>query len=406
MVGYGSSQGEGGQQFSPGSFSQVFLMSVHLEAQHYEHAIRWVRDLLWRSRYTPEAVQSCIKRMLSGVSRLKNDGSFVASAALKFLSFDTNSNYSSSSFLAQQKFLRGLLTQPLEEVCAQLDQVRQEITAKYIRFHCVVDAVKQGENLIEAWSVITAELKSSLPSPLPLSRSHQATSKSSHAIACPGAESCFLAGNSPLGIDNFESQQLTNLRVLIELLTATEGIMWTTLRGAGLCYSYGMYASVEQNLLYFYLNEAVAVAPAHKAFMDILRAERKWDVPALEGAKSAAAFEVLASGSTMAQAAGDIFADYLKGVAPGSARRAMILLQRTDEDGLNTALTALRAMVEKAAMVVVVNPSLLQDVCASLPDNELSLSPSVEQFFLGADATVTEGEEGDEGDEEEEEEAE
>jgi len=45
MVGYGSSQGEGGQQFSPGSFSQLFLMSVHLEAQHYEHAIRWVNTV-------------------------------------------------------------------------------------------------------------------------------------------------------------------------------------------------------------------------------------------------------------------------------------------------------------------------------------------------------------------------
>lgn len=45
MVGYGATQGEGGQAFSPGSFSQLFLVSVHLEAQQYEHAIRWVSTL-------------------------------------------------------------------------------------------------------------------------------------------------------------------------------------------------------------------------------------------------------------------------------------------------------------------------------------------------------------------------
>jgi Zn-dependent M16 (insulinase) family peptidase len=403
MVGYGASQGEGGQSFSPGSFAQLFLVSVHLEANQYPLAVRWIRDLFWRSRYTPEGVRVCIKRLLSGISRMKNDGAFVASAALKKLSFGPQSNYSRSSFLVQQKFLQSLLTRPLEEVCAELEQVRHQLASHYMRFHCVVDAVKQGPDLLGAWSVITEEVKSSgSPPALPLSRSHQIVPPSSHVIACPAAESCFLNANSPLGIHSFESQQLTDLRVLIELLTAVEGVMWTSLRGAGLCYSFGMHASVEQNLLYFFLNEAVGIVPAYKTFMDILRAERKWDVASVEGAKSAVASEMLNSGNTMAQAAGDLFADYLKGVAPGTSRRAMGLVQGVQEHSLTEALLSLRAMVEKATLMVVLNPSMLEGIRNSLP-RELIPSPSVDNFFLGADANPDEEEEEVEGDEEVEE---
>jgi len=122
-------------------------------------------------------------------------------------------------------------------------------------------------------------------------------------------------------------------------------------------------------------------------------------VLSVEGAKSAVAFEMLGSGSTMSQAASDLFADFLKGVAPGSSRRAMTLVQLVQESNLTEALASLRTMIQKASLVVVLSPSMLEGVLESFP-HVLASSPSVESFFLGADAVPEQDDEG-EGDEDE-----
>lgn len=83
----------------------------------------------------------------------------------------------------------------------------------------------------------------------------------------------------------------------MQYLTQLEGPFWRQIRGPGLTYSYNMFISLHEQLLYFTLYKSTNVAAAFKQFKLITEAHlapnATWENELLESARNSLIFELV-----------------------------------------------------------------------------------------------------------------
>lgn len=168
-----------------------------------------------------------------------------------------------------------------------------------------------------------------------------------YAMRSATSNYCLLSVDWFLSIEQICSNptEYAALLLLCELLSATEGPLYRSIRGRGLAYSTGLRFDLSMQSLYFYACRSVDVERCISVFMETISADTDelLSESAILGARASLIFGLMeAREKTVSR----VF-DYLKYFITGATLGSNALLQLLTEDDRVCSLQALRAILQK-----------------------------------------------------------
>lgn len=303
-----SSIGLSAGTFSTGLMSMLFGISMQVEVSKYEKAIQWFKEILYKTKFTPERIKTVITRLVSDISQYKRSGSKVVGAAIKSLIYQSNSNPWAVNFMRQQKFLKKMLKdlkQNPEEISMAITRVRDSINRPSNFFiHIALNRAKIDDDAI--WSpwlkFVPEEIEKSnqlirLSDIVPCHATVQFPEEPKSVIVGVGSVESNYMHQVIRSLDSMTHPDLPAVYVLIQYLTQVEGPLYRQLRGLGFSYGYSIYLSPSEGLMYFSLAKSTQVAAAYNKAVEIVDSHvnenEEFQANLLDSAKSSLIFEFI-----------------------------------------------------------------------------------------------------------------
>lgn len=318
----------GGGTFSCGAYPQVVHIQLQLEKDKYEKGIQWLRELLYRSKFTADRLKIVAQRLASDVASSKRKGIKVVRTMMGDMVYHKDCNMTVSNMLRQEKFLKNILKQletDPDQVLKDMEQLRQTITSpSNLRIHLSANVESMTSSPQSPWlqfvpSDITdhpmsACMKQTYEYNLP----YEDSPETKVIVGVGSVESSYLVQVVP-SISSFTDADLPAMMVFIQYLTQCEGPMWRQIRGLGLSYHYGMHVDAEKGLLKFLLARSTNITDAYKEGRNIVMGYVNGETPMseveLESARSSLIFEIIEEEKTVSGVSGVSMLSYFRGIS-------------------------------------------------------------------------------------------
>ncbi|KAI7861631.1 Metalloenzyme, LuxS/M16 peptidase-like protein [Spinellus fusiger] len=297
-------------------FRELAVFTIKVEVSKYTKAIQWLKNIMWNTQFTVDRLKIVASQILNDVPQAKRDGHGMVSACMRALQYDASKSISAArNILYQSTFLQSVLerleTDPAV-VLEDLNNYRQALChPKNIRVHVAGNILKL-EAPCTSFRDFPLLKNEDILAPIPLaqqvlSAAGQCSGQMGVIVALPSIENSF-SMHSVKGPHQFNDPNIAPLLVMIELLDTMEGIFWKLIRGQGLAYSCYLAADIESGDISFTIYQS---PDAFKAFeqakrvVDQLAHKEIDDInpSAVDGAKSAVIYSMVASEKTMDSAA-------------------------------------------------------------------------------------------------------
>ncbi|POY70063.1 hypothetical protein BMF94_6950 [Rhodotorula taiwanensis] len=310
-------------------------LKVKVAKEKYDVAIRWIRDLLYHSRYTPERLKIAATKALQGLPSEKRDGSEVSyNAYRKMISQDASTNIALNLFNRIDffpAFLEDLKEKP-DAVVRQFEALRRALTdPRTMRVQVKGDILslkKPASAWLDDFEAIEPFPKDQL-CPVRLSSEVMGSlgrqpAKKAIVYGISSIESCF-AYHVAKGPDSRTHPDQPALTVARAVLNAMESYLWKFLRGAGLAYGASIHQDIESGLVYFRVYKS---PDSHAAFLaardlidQLVAGKLEMDDLTIESAKSSLAYNTAEKEATINAAANASFTNLLLGLPPNYGRK-------------------------------------------------------------------------------------
>lgn len=126
------------------------VVPVQVESDKSWLAVRWLRNLLYRSEFCADRVRVAAQKLFADCTRHRHDAMSLGSALMRSINFDgAHSNHAATSFIRQHATLTSILqrcrTSPAA-LLADLDAFREALThPSNLRIHVVSDLRHQPD---------------------------------------------------------------------------------------------------------------------------------------------------------------------------------------------------------------------------------------------------------------------
>ncbi|CAO3618389.1 unnamed protein product [Cunninghamella blakesleeana] len=358
-------------------FRELVVFTIKAKAENYEKAVKWLKDILWSTQFTAERLKVVANQILNDIPQAKRDGHSMANASLRAFQYDAKkSACAARNILFQSSFLQDVV-QKLENdpssVIADINDYRQALCATdNIRVHVTGDILKLPNPRTAFKGFIQATSQNLAPVPFSintLSSLGKEPGQIRYIVNLPSIENSFSL-HSVKCPHKFEDPDVAPLLVMIELIDTMEGYFWKLIRGQGLAYSSFLDANTESGMLTFTIYQS---PDAFKAFEQakividqLINNEMKIEETAVDGAKSAVIYSIVARENTMSRAALQSFVNQVLRQVPASYNRDLLsAIQATTIDDLKRVLKAYFVNMfkpESSNVVVVCSPTKTADI--------------------------------------------
>ncbi|KLO20262.1 hypothetical protein SCHPADRAFT_817077 [Schizopora paradoxa] len=242
-------------------FAETFRISIKAETRMYEKTVRWVKDLIYGAEFDIARLQVTCAKIMQSMPELKRDGSNILSSFQCEMIYDKSSTTRANSVLAQAeavpKLVQRLKDSP-EEVQKDFQLLRKCMTNPAgVRFS-VTGNILALDKPRSVWSKYFGEKLPSTPlKPITLagqtlSELGQQPKEKAIVVSLPTIESSFVAHLAKT-VQGFQHPEYPALRLALEILNASEGFLWRSIRGSGLAYGASVSCDLEAGLLSFTL---------------------------------------------------------------------------------------------------------------------------------------------------------
>lgn len=116
-------------------FTENFRASIKVEKEKYEEAVRWLKDLIYGSKFDLARLQTTCAKIMQGLPELKRDGDTVLSSYVHELLYDESNTPRANSVLEQMRAIPELMKE-LQENPENARKKFEEIR-KYGMLHVV-----------------------------------------------------------------------------------------------------------------------------------------------------------------------------------------------------------------------------------------------------------------------------
>ncbi|KAI9309061.1 Metalloenzyme, LuxS/M16 peptidase-like protein [Cunninghamella echinulata] len=356
-------------------FRELAVFTLKVKAVNYQKAVNWLKDILWNTVFTAERLKVVANQILNDVPQAKRDGHSMANASLRAFQYNSKkSACAARNILFQSSFLQDVV-QKLENdpasVIADMNEYRQTLCAPdNIRIHVTGNIL----NLPNPRTAFRDFIQSQNLVPIPfaidtLSTLGKEPGRIGYIVNLPSIENSFSL-HSVKCPNRFDDPDIAPLLVMIELIDAMEGYFWKLIRGQGLAYSSFLDANTEAGLLTFTIYQS---PDAFKAFEQakvvidqLISNEMEIEETAVDGAKSAVIYSIVARENTMSRAALQSFVNQVLRQVPASYNRDLLAaIQATTIDDLRSVLKKYFVNMfkpEGSNVVVVCSPTKTADI--------------------------------------------
>ena len=294
---------------------EVLNLSIQVEAEKYDLAIRWAKDLLWNSIFDIERIYATVVKLLQDIPDERRSGTDMSYAAAVMVGESSESITRASCTLVKALYLRRikrLLKKDPERVLQQLEDLRKALCqASNVRVLVTAD-IEKLKSPVSAWGTFTegqdltkplAKLDSRIDR---LTRIGKEPGNASYIVPMATVDSSFAVVVGK-GLDGIRDPRLPALLVTIAYLDAVEGPLWTAVRGAGLAYGTGFRRRLGQIEYSVYRSPDTfkAFSASKKVLADFVDGSREPDSFAMEGAVSQIVLTTASTQATLIDAAAD-----------------------------------------------------------------------------------------------------
>ncbi|RKO85204.1 hypothetical protein BDK51DRAFT_14308, partial [Blyttiomyces helicus] len=304
LVSHEAAVGFGNDIWSASWLSSVFMLAASAETADAQNMTRFVVRVLLRSLFVPDRIATVAKNLLSEITEIKREGSEMLSAITTRITFARargvggGNNDAAISLFVQEGFLRDVLARcrsgRAPEVVAELTQLRNLIVAGagggpgFVQIAGpAVDPIEASAALARVWDEEIAacgvRMEGVAPvepriNPFPFPRVPYAPdmcdAELGRSVMVPiaGLATSFLTQIVPCDVLRVGSAHPDTFAVTIlaELLSRTEGPLYTAIRGQGYAYGASLYLSTWSGQLALELHDASEHRRGLAAFYDIL----------------------------------------------------------------------------------------------------------------------------------------
>ena len=319
---------------------ECLRLLFQVEIEKYAVAIKYIREFLFDTIFDVERLKAITSRLLADTVDAKRDGNEMLAALHGMTHLAPESISRARSTLVKALFLKRIKTllkiEP-QKVVDDLEELRTKlIQFPNLRLLVVTDLDKiADQSPIQSWQTLLShpDLDTSLPlAPLGsrLSRLSDAglhPGTHSYIVPLPTVDGSFLYAVSR-GLTSFNDPQLPALMVAASYLNATEGPLWTAVRGPGLAYSCQLGFDIDGGFvsldIYRSPNSYLAFIAARDCIKKLASGETELDEWELEGAVSSVVVGMADEGATWASAAGAKFVKEVMRGLDGNYNEAML----------------------------------------------------------------------------------
>ncbi|KAI5124638.1 hypothetical protein M0805_004247 [Coniferiporia weirii] len=332
-------------------FAENFRVSIKVEKEKYEAAVRWMKDLIYGAEFDLSRLQVTSAKILQSLPELKRDGNTVLSSYSCELLYDESSTPRSNAILAQMKAIPDLIKQLRENpevVRKEFEEIRKHLTnPSGVRFS-VTGNVMDLPTPRSVWNKYFGKLIPDTPlSPIKLAdRTLSDVGKNPQMkavlVSLPTIESTFVT-HTTRTIKGFSNPEYPALRLALEVLNATESYLWRYIRGSGLAYGASVSSDPEAGLLNFSLyrssNSLQAFREAARVVKGLVDKTISLEDTTVDAAKSTIVYNIARGVSTPGGAATTSFINQaLKQVNQNYNRELLEKYQAVTKDEILDAL--------------------------------------------------------------------
>lgn len=377
-----------GSTFSTGTAGNLLDIMMQVEKSKYEKAVQWFYEIIYDIVFTPERIATVATRLHSDISQYKRSGGKVASAAMKSMLFQSNSNNWATNFLRQQNFLKDILDNVKKErsqdsltesrITKTVEAIFRKITSSSSNIFAHI-AVKEEnmDSILDTWKrLLPAKVQEKTTSDVTFDINSLPSCKDLVKF-CPDAqeviiplgsiESNFMRQVVKTPIDSHKHPMLAPLYVLINYLNQIEGPLWRQIRGLGLSYNYSIAISPSEGLIYFSLSKSTNVVGAYSKAVEIVKQyvfNEQYEDSLLETAKSSLIFELVRREKSAADRSIQSLIAYIRGLDIDYNKELIKTVSKVTKGDLKKAGPFLWPLFdsEELRAVVCCNPSKVPEV--------------------------------------------
>ncbi|KAI8644434.1 Metalloenzyme, LuxS/M16 peptidase-like protein [Parasitella parasitica] len=359
-------------------FRELAVFSLKASSSKFEAAIRWLRDILWNTKFTAERLKIVAAQILNDIPQAKRDGHDMGSATMRALQMDPKKSVNAArNILFQNTFLQDMvkrLDNDPSSVIDELNEFRSHLCSpENIRIHVTGDILNL-KTPRTAFREFAPTVATKPLTPITLAKKvlkSAGLKPGNHCllVTLPTIENSFSL-HSVKGPDRFDDPDIAPLLVMIELLDTMEGIFWKLIRGQGLAYSCFLDANIESGLINFTIYRS---PDAFKAFEQakivveqLANHEMEIDNSSVDGAKSAVIYSLVARENTMDRAALQSFVNQVLKMMPATYNQDMLIaIQAVTVGDLQRVLSKYFVDMFKpdtSNVVVVSTPNKIDDI--------------------------------------------
>ncbi|KAI0756614.1 Metalloenzyme, LuxS/M16 peptidase-like protein [Daedaleopsis nitida] len=395
-------------------YNDVLRVSIKVEAAQYETAVAWLKDLVYGSDFDKDRLQVALAKFQQSLPEIKRDGDTVLSSVSAELLYDETSNTRMGSIVPLLEFIPQLSQQLQEspaEVIKDLEEIRRHVvdpSGVRMSVNGNILALKQPRT---TWAKhFGKEFPDTELAPLRLASDTLSTVgmnpvKKAVVVSLPTIESAFVT-HTTKGIQGWDHPDYPVLRVVMEVLNATESFLWRYIRGSGLAYGAHCSMDLEAGFINFTLYRSSNSMEAFRQAASVIKGLTDGSIPldetVLDAAKSSIVFGVAKSVSTPGRAALISFVNQsLKGV---SQNYTIDLLEKYQEITKQDVLAALKKYfpplfdASSSVAVVVTAPGKVEEISADLGKIGFAVEQKTLQVEEADDDSDSEGESDSESD--------
>jgi Zn-dependent M16 (insulinase) family peptidase len=290
---------------------------LQVEGEKYWLAVKWLRNLLYRTEVCVELVRAAAQRLVGDIARLKRDGMSMCSALMRAVNFDAaRSNHAATSLRCQHAVLHHVLqrlrTHPASVVSDLENLLRVMTHPDNLRVHVACDMLSQPDP-VRPWvwdfQVVPHSRDPACP-PVPrpvlpsrLLRTAEAVSPtvcrwskeadtrcSCHVasllsqrmtplhqgkgflLSSTSMDGGYLMQCVPVDM-SYDDRDYAAVLVADEYLMGVEGDLWKRIKGLNLALGYELTCSPEQGLLSFSIYRAADLTAAYSEAHEVVMGE-------------------------------------------------------------------------------------------------------------------------------------
>ncbi|KAL9104088.1 MAG: hypothetical protein Q9163_000940 [Psora crenata] len=295
--------------------SETVSISIRLEVEKYETAIRWFKELMYQRVFDKERLDATLARLLAEIPDEKRSGSDMGHNIEEMIIAAPASIVRARGTLVRAVYLRRvkkLLQREPGTVISQLKRINSALCQPANFRVLVVADVGRLEKPVSAWEALTDGLDNSKPlKPFEtrysrLSDLGRNPGNTTYIVPMPTMDSSFLLAGAK-GPNSSLDPSVPALFVAVSYLNAVEGTLWTAVRGTGLAYGISLQQNTTSGQISLDIYRSPDVFKAFHASQrvlgDLVSGKTPFDQSALEGAISSIVLGFANGEATMTSAA-------------------------------------------------------------------------------------------------------